>query len=119
MPEDHTDQCYCVVSANADLKSRCIRKGHCVFLKSGLHPKAVHPKSIRVGALTDYFANATCDAISQKWGVSHGYVSNMLARAGIPGRSKVQRAANTKAGQLARIRKLIPYAGKDSKDDEA
>lgn len=110
---DFTDQCYCHVTDDGNLKARCVLKGHCIFLASGIRPNGCHPKEIRVGALTDYFAGMTCDGISVKWHVSKSYVGNMLARAGIPGRSKEVKAANIKAGQMQVTRKLIPYAGKE------
>lgn len=117
MPEDYTDQCYCCVSANADIKELCIDKGHCIFLRSGTNPGRTHPKEVRVGALTDYLAGMSCREVKEKWNVSHGYVSNMLARAGIPGRQKEMTIAAIRKRQEETVkkRKLIPYAGKESK----
>jgi len=112
--KDYVDLCYCNTPQchSKELKVRCLAIGHCAFLKSGTHAAAQHPIAIRVGVLTDYYKGMTCDGIKEKWGVSHGYVGNMVARADMPKRSKVVRAANIRAGQSP-SRKLIPYAGKE------
>jgi len=62
-----------------------------------------------VGALTDYFNGVSFKQIQYKWKVSNGYITNMLARAGVPGRV----LNRTVKGPELVTRKLIPYAGKE------
>lgn len=111
MPEkvDYSLQCWCHVSRDEALIVRCANAGRCVFYKSGTHPRAQHNREVMIGALTDYFAGLTFRQIQNKWGVSNGYVTNMLARGGIPGRV----LDRTARGNELVSRKLIPYAGKE------